>query len=426
MTGRSCFPDQILTAGNVLMQNPFPEERQIGAWRVAPAAGRILRAGEERALEPKVMDLLMLLAQRPGVVVTHEEIYSALWPGVVVGEDALARCVSKLRRALDDDAKTPAYVETISKRGYRLIAPVSAPAAARPSRRPWLMLGAGVGALLIAASALWAGQIAGGARESDLLIARAKDAYFQYTRADNETAIALYEQVLAAEPDNAPAQAGLATALVQRVIRWPNPPGAAEYSRTTLGEAFAAGRTDTPEARAHLARARDLADRAARRAPNDAFVQQSLGLTAAAQRDFSAAQGAYERAVAVDADAWGALINLGDMQDITGARANALPYFERAYAAMERAYASEPQRVRPWLAAVGVLAAGRHAEAGRPDAAEAWYRRVLAAAPLDAPAVAGLADILAARGQPREARDLCARLIERTGPNPACERFLVN
>src|SRR5438270_13793337 len=49
---------------------------------------------------------------------------AALWPGVIVGEDSLARTVSKLRQALGDDAKAPRYIETIAKRGYRLLVEV--------------------------------------------------------------------------------------------------------------------------------------------------------------------------------------------------------------------------------------------------------------------------------------------------------------
>ena len=82
------------------------------------------------------MDLLFLLASEPNRVFLKEEIYGRLWPGVTVGEDSLARCVSKLRKALADDAEAPRFVETVAKRGYRLIAPVEAVriAPGRPER----------------------------------------------------------------------------------------------------------------------------------------------------------------------------------------------------------------------------------------------------------------------------------------------------
>lgn len=388
--------------------------------------GRIARAGEERMLEPKVMDLLVLLAAKRGEVATHEEIFTALWPETTVGDDTLARNVSKLRKALDDDPKTPVFVQTISKRGYRLIAPLDAAAApALRAERPWPLIGATAAIVLMVGGALaWRTLTAPPAEiESSALIARAQDSYFQFTRADNEAAVALYERVLASEPANIAALAGLARALTQRSLRWPNPPGGGpDFTRTDLGQALETGRLDTPEAVATLARARDLAERAVRLAPDDAGALQSLGLVLSAQRQFDAAEAAYQRALRSDPEAWGALVNLGDLRDINGAPGEALPYYERAYALMERIYPSEPQRIRPWHAEIGVLVARRHAEAGRLDQAEAWYRRVLTQSPLEPNAVAGLAALLAQRGARAEARELCESLVERTGPNAQCAR----
>jgi TolB-like protein len=75
-------------------------------------------------LEPKAMDLLVVLAERAGKVVGREELLSAVWPGVVVGDEVLTQAVIKLRKALGDTPSRPEYIETISKRGYRLIAAV--------------------------------------------------------------------------------------------------------------------------------------------------------------------------------------------------------------------------------------------------------------------------------------------------------------
>lgn len=422
MTETSCFPDQNLTAANCLNIHAFPNGVQIGDWRVDTRAGRLSRDGGERAVEPKVMDLLVLLAASPGAVVTREEIFATLWPDTVVGEDTLARVISKLRKALDDDPKAPRYIETISKRGYRLIAEVSAPApSAASSLAPvtrWRMFAA-AGAIVLALGAaflLWP-------RESPTapLLERAEDAYFQYTRADNETAIALYEQALVADPDLPAAQAGLARALVQRVLRWPNPPGGEDFTRTTLGEALETGRLETAQARATLDRALSLVTRAAQTAPNDADVQLALGLTLAARRDFTGAEAAYRRALTLDPNAWGALINLGDLADMRDAPAQALPLYERAFETMQRVYAREPQRIRPWQAEVGVLIAARHGEAGRTAEAERWYRRVLSQSPMHAPSVDGLAALLAARGDATAARTLCTEHAERAGPSPGCE-----
>lgn len=80
------------------------------------------------------MGLLACLAGQPGRVYSREEILDAVWGDVVVGEEALTRAVSELRRALKDDPRAPRYVETIRKGGYRLVAAVE-PAADRGASR---------------------------------------------------------------------------------------------------------------------------------------------------------------------------------------------------------------------------------------------------------------------------------------------------
>ena len=101
----------------------------VGEWSVEPALDALQRGGETVRLEPKAMELLVALASRPGEVVSREELLSTVWPGVVVGDEALSQAVTKLRKALGDDVRSPTYIETISKRGYRLIAPVKPPTA---------------------------------------------------------------------------------------------------------------------------------------------------------------------------------------------------------------------------------------------------------------------------------------------------------
>lgn len=99
---------------------------RVGDWAVDPAAHALAREGHEALrLEPKVIEVLVHLANHPGEVVTRDELLAAVWPGVVVGDDALTQAIIKLRKALGDDARQPCFIETIPKRGYRLIAPVS-------------------------------------------------------------------------------------------------------------------------------------------------------------------------------------------------------------------------------------------------------------------------------------------------------------
>jgi TolB-like protein len=72
------------------------------------------------------MEVLVCLAQHPGDTVSKEQLFQAVWPRTLVTEDVLKRCIAELRRAFDDDAREPRVIETISKRGYRLVAPVTA------------------------------------------------------------------------------------------------------------------------------------------------------------------------------------------------------------------------------------------------------------------------------------------------------------
>ena len=97
---------------------------RVGVWSVDPTTNQLDHAGTTVRMEPKVMELLVALARRPGQVVSREDLLASVWPGVVVGDDALTQSVIKLRKALGDKSRSPAYIETISKRGYRLIAAV--------------------------------------------------------------------------------------------------------------------------------------------------------------------------------------------------------------------------------------------------------------------------------------------------------------
>lgn len=105
---------------------------QIGFWEADAASNELRMNGEKLRLEPKSMEVLLCLAARAGEVVSREELLARVWPGVVVGDEVLTQAVIKLRKALGDDARAPTMVETISKRGYRLLVPVTHPATLPP------------------------------------------------------------------------------------------------------------------------------------------------------------------------------------------------------------------------------------------------------------------------------------------------------
>jgi adenylate cyclase len=103
--------------------NPH-EPFEIGEWQVDPDSGRIRRGDDEIKLEPKVMAVLVYLAQHPGKVLSREDLETTIWAGTIVGYDALSNSIIKLRKALGDDRRDPHYIETVSKKGYRLVANV--------------------------------------------------------------------------------------------------------------------------------------------------------------------------------------------------------------------------------------------------------------------------------------------------------------
>jgi DNA-binding winged helix-turn-helix (wHTH) protein/tetratricopeptide (TPR) repeat protein len=138
---------------------------RIGESLIEPRQNRIVRRDVETRLEPRVMDVLVCLAERAGEVVSRETLNQQVWGNIVVTDQAVTNCISELRHHLGDDRAANRIIETIPKRGYRLVAPVrlaaaelppdgSAPAAnpARAGRR-WY---AGIGLLLLAA-AIFAG-----------------------------------------------------------------------------------------------------------------------------------------------------------------------------------------------------------------------------------------------------------------------------
>ncbi len=127
---------------------------QLGPWTVSPARRRLERADESVQLTPRGMAVLERLAAAGGDVVTRDELHESVWRGGAVTDDALTQCIVELRKALGDSAREPRFIETIPKRGFRLIETVNAtePRAPRPSSRPQTIYFAfGVMLVLVAA-----------------------------------------------------------------------------------------------------------------------------------------------------------------------------------------------------------------------------------------------------------------------------------
>src|SRR5262245_40883792 len=76
-------------------------------------------------LKPKAFDVLCYLVEHPGRLVSKDELWRSVWPDVAVTEGVLAVCLTEIRQALGDDAKAPRFIETVHRRGYRFIAPLT-------------------------------------------------------------------------------------------------------------------------------------------------------------------------------------------------------------------------------------------------------------------------------------------------------------
>ena len=96
---------------------------QLGNWLVQPELLCVSKGSETHTLEPRVMDLLVYFCEHPGVVLSRDELVDSVW-GSVVTDNALSRAVAIIRKALGDNKDNPAYIATLSKKGYRLIASV--------------------------------------------------------------------------------------------------------------------------------------------------------------------------------------------------------------------------------------------------------------------------------------------------------------
>jgi DNA-binding winged helix-turn-helix (wHTH) protein len=98
---------------------------RVGDSLVEPGLNSISRYGATVRLEPKVMEVLVCLAEHAGETLPKEKLLQTAWPDTFVTDDALKHCISELRRVFEDDAREPRVIQTIPKRGYRFIAAVN-------------------------------------------------------------------------------------------------------------------------------------------------------------------------------------------------------------------------------------------------------------------------------------------------------------
>lgn len=120
----------------------------VGDWLVEPHRNQIVRGGERVRLDPRVMQVLVCLAEGAGVVVPQERLLERVWTGAFVTDGVLTNAIWELRKALGDDSAHPRFIQTVPKKGYRLVAEVRVPGPSRLVLRPWIVGGA---AMIVAA-----------------------------------------------------------------------------------------------------------------------------------------------------------------------------------------------------------------------------------------------------------------------------------
>lgn len=97
---------------------------RIREWLIRPQLNCIVDADRSTSIEPKVMEVLVCLAEQAGQVIPKEELIQRIWVDTFVTDDVLIRAISELRRAFGDDPRDPAVIRTIPKRGYQLVGTV--------------------------------------------------------------------------------------------------------------------------------------------------------------------------------------------------------------------------------------------------------------------------------------------------------------
>lgn len=197
----------------------------IGPVEVHPATRTVSRGGADEIVEPRVMQVLVALAAARGGVVARDDLVQSCWDGRIVGDDAINRVLSRLRRLAEGIGHDAFAIETITRIGYRLRAfdlPEGTAHAARPpapiDRRALLI---GAGATGVAALGGWQVMRARSERDAPTpaiaaLMNQAELALRQGTREGQTQAIGLYQKVVADKPDfaNGWASLGIAYAFI--------------------------------------------------------------------------------------------------------------------------------------------------------------------------------------------------------------------
>jgi DNA-binding winged helix-turn-helix (wHTH) protein/Tfp pilus assembly protein PilF len=308
------------------------DARRPEIWRIrADASNYVLRHHSEPvSLRPQAFRVLVLLVQRAGTLVTRDELRQAIWPGEIVVdfEHGLNTCIRQVRAALGDQADNPRFVETIPRIGYRFVAAVEQSAVApelpqgsvRPEEEPaapsgrWrktsiariaLAATMAAGLLALAVTVARVERPDSSAESStgnvEELYTRGRLLLDGWTPGGVRTALGLFEQVVAFDPNHASAHAGIAQAYLQRPAQIAGMDRSVALARRARAvERALALDPDNPEALAALA---ELHIRRREWAPAGDAFRRALDLQPKSVRirgqfaDWLALQGRFEEAI---------------------------------------------------------------------------------------------------------------------------------
>lgn len=291
---------------------------RLGRLTVRPATRELVRDdGEVEILEPRVMQVLVVLGQADGLVVSRDDLTLRCWDGRVVGDDAINRVISRLRRSADAIGEGAFQVETVTKVGYRLALRGAQPAtvATMPAtgydRRTLI----GGGALLgLTALAFPAAYMAGRGRGSDIaspqvaaLMQQAELQLNQATPEGQDQAMALYQRVVAIAPDYADA-----------------------WGRLGMSYARAAKYRPAGESIRLAARADAAAKRALAIDPNNVYGEVTRATALPRRDNWLAAERALRAAIGVHSESADLQFALSNVLDGVGRASEALAALEHA------------------------------------------------------------------------------------------------
>ena len=109
------------SGGTALIDLAREPDFELGAALIRPSLSEVVRQGEIIPLQPKIMQVLVVLARAGGAVVTRQELVESCWGGLAIGDDSINRCIVRIRRLSEVEAAGCFAIQTVSRIGYRQI-----------------------------------------------------------------------------------------------------------------------------------------------------------------------------------------------------------------------------------------------------------------------------------------------------------------